>query len=277
MSTSVPSLRTSGPAPTELRNAQLLDVVRSEWTKVRSVRSTYWTVGIALVLGVGLGALISALAAHEYANNTSGVRATWDPTSVSAAGLSVAQLAIGVLGIMLITSEYSSRAISVDLTAVPRRGRYLAAKSGVTLAVSFIVSVALAFAAFFVGQALISGHAPTATLGQDHVLRALVGCGLYGALIGLLGLALGTILRSAAAAISVLVALLFVLPGIAAALPRAIEQPVEEFWPTQAGQQITAVVQGAHVLSSWAGFGVLAAFVSVMWSIAYIALTRRDA
>jgi ABC-2 type transport system permease protein len=271
-STPRPRMGTAVARPATFGNA-----VRSEWTKTRSVRSTFWALVAAFVLGVGLGALISGLAANQYANGTHDVRTQWDPTSVSAAGLSIAQLAIGVLGIMLITSEYSTRAITTNLTAVPRRGRYLAAKAVIILAVSFTVSAVIAFAAFFVGQALISGHAPTANLDQPHVLRALIGCGLYGALIGLLGLSLGTMLRSAAGAIAVLVALIFVLPGIAAALPANIQHPVEEFWPTQAGGQVTNVVRAAHTLSPWAGFGVMAAFVAITLSVAYLALSRRDA
>ena len=177
---------------------------------------------------------------------------TWDPTSISGAGMSIAQLAIGILGVMLITSEYSSRAIASSLSAVPRRGRLLGAKAVVMTVMAFVVVEVVTFTAFFIGQALMSGHAPTANLGDPGVLRALFGAGLYGALLGLLGLALGTILRHAAGAIAVLVALLFVLPGIAAALPASIEHTVQEFWPTQAGQQVTTVVRTSHTLSPWA-------------------------
>jgi ABC-2 type transport system permease protein len=257
--------------------ATFTDALRSEWTKVRTVRSTFWTLLTAVVLGVGLGALISALAGRNYSRGGPSAHPLWDPTSISGAGLSVAQLAIGVLGIMVITSEYSTRAIAANLTAVPRRGRYLAAKACVIVVVTFVASAVTAFAAFFIGQALISGHAPTANVGQPHVLRALIGCGLYGALIGLLGLALGTILRSAAGAIAVLVALIFVLPAIAAALPPNVEHPVEQYWPTQAGGQVTAVIRGAHTLSAWAGFGIMALFVAMVLVAAYLTLNRRDA
>jgi ABC-2 type transport system permease protein len=259
------------------RAATFADALHSEWTKIRTVRSTFWTVLTAVALGVGLGALISALAGRHYSQDSPNAKALWDPTSISGAGLSIAQLAIGVLGIMVITSEYSTRAIASNLTAVPRRGRYLAAKASVIVAVAFVVSAITAFAAFFIGQALISGHAPTANVGQSHVLRALIGCGLYGALIGLLGLALGAILRSAAGAIAVLVALIFVLPAIAAALPSNVEHPVEEYWPTQAGGQVTAVVRGAHTLSAWAGFGIMTLFVAIVLAAAYVVFNRRDA
>jgi hypothetical protein len=258
------------------RAASFADVVRSEWTKARTVPSTIWTLITVTVLGIGLSALISSLAANHYAKNPSS-HANWDPTSISNAGFGIAQLAIGVLGVLLITSEYSSGAIGSTLAAVPRRGRVFGAKSIVIVVLSFVVVEVLAFVAFFIGQALISGHAPTATLGQTGVVRALIGAGLYGALLGMMGLALGTLIRNAAGAIAVLVAILFVLPGIAAALPASIEHTVQEYWPTQAGGQVTTVVHTANTLSPWAGFGVFLLFVAVISGVAFTLLNRRDA
>jgi ABC-2 type transport system permease protein len=273
------TIATPDPVQTQpaYRAARFADVLRSEWTKARTVPSTVWTLLVAAVLGIGLGALISALAGNHYDKGSLSSRLTWDPTSISGSGLAIAQLAIGILGVMLITSEYSTRAISSSLAAVPRRGRLLGAKALVILAMTFVVVEVIAFVAFFVGQALISGHAPTANLGESGVLRALIGSGLYGALLGLLGLALGTILRHAAGAIAVLVALLFVLPGIAAALPASIEHAVQEYWPTQAGAQVTTVVRTAHTLSPWAGFGVFALFVAIISAVGLYTLDRRDA
>jgi hypothetical protein len=259
------------------RAAGFVDVLRSEWTKARTVRSTIWTLLTAAVLGIGLGALISALAGNHYNQMSLSDRQIWDPTSISGSGLGIAQLAIGILGVMLITSEYSTRAIASTLAAVPRRGRLLTAKATVILAMAFIAVEIIIFAAFFIGQALISGHAPTAALGDPGVLRALIGGGLYGALLGLLGLGLGTILRHAAGAIAVLVAILFVLPGIAAALPKSIENVVQEYWPTEAGQQVTSVIRTAHTLSPWAGLGVFALFVAIVSAVAWYTLNRRDA
>ncbi len=259
------------------RAAGFSDVLRAEWTKARTVPSTMWSLIIAAVLGIGLGALISALAANHYANSSRSSRLTWDPTSISNSGLSIAQLAIGVLGVLLVTSEYSSGAIASTLAAVPRRGRLLAAKSVVIMVLTFVVVEVIAFAAFLIGQALISGHAPTATLGQPGVVRALVGAGLYGALLGMMGLAFGTIIRNAAGAIAVLVAILFVLPGIAAALPTSIEHTVQEYWPTQAGGQVTVVVRTANTLAPWPGLGVFLLFVAILSLVAYTLLNRRDA
>jgi ABC-2 type transport system permease protein len=260
------------------QSATFGDALRSEWTKARSVPSTMWTLLVATVLGIGLSALFSAILAHQYSKGSSAsLRASWDPTSTSGSGFGLAQLAIVVLGVLVITSEYSSGAIRTSLTAIPRRERFLAAKALVLSVMVFVFSEVVAFVTFFIGQALFSGHAPTASLGQPYVLRALVGDGLYGVLIALLGMALGAILRNAAGAIAIMVAMLFVLPALAAALPDSIEHSVEKFWPTQAGQEITNVVRGAHTLSAWEGFGVMCLFVAIVLFFAFFLLDRRDA
>jgi hypothetical protein len=154
----------------------------------------------------------------------------------------------------------------------------LGAKSIVIMVLTFVVVEVIAFVAFFIGQALISGHAPTATLGQTGVLRALIGSGLYGALLAMMGLAFGTIIRSAAGAIAVLVAILYVLPGVAGALPTSIEHTrsrstgpprLEHRWPQ--------VVHTANTLSPWAGFGVFLLFVAILSGVAFTLLNRRDA
>jgi ABC-2 type transport system permease protein len=266
-----------GAPPRSFRAATFLDAVRSEWVKARTVRSTMWTLLAAAVLGIGLGALISALAGNHYSTMSASDKALWDPTSVSGAGLALAQLAIGVLGIMLISGEYSNGAIALSLSAVPRRGRFLAAKVVVVAGITLVVGEVMSFVSFLIGQMLMSGHAPTASLSQPTVLRAVIGSGLYLALVGMTGLALGAILRHAAGSIAVLVAILFVLPGVAAALPASIEHNVQKFWPTQAGSQITTVVPTAHTLTPWSGFGIMCLFVAVLIGVAFSLLSRRDA
>src|ERR1700678_2068224 len=211
------------------------DVLRSEWTKLRSVRSTFWALTVAVVLGIGLGAAISAAAARGYAKSSVSDKLSWDPTGISTSGLSVASLAIPVLGVLSISSEYSSGMIRTSLIAVPKRGRVLAAKSLVFAVVTFVVGEVTCFAAFFVGQALISGHAPHAALGDPGVARAVLGGGLYLVALAVLSVAAGALLRHPAAAIAAMIAVLFVLPGIAQALPDSWRNPVTEFWPTQAG------------------------------------------
>jgi ABC-2 type transport system permease protein len=237
------------------RAATFGDVLRSEWTKLRSVRSTFWALTVTVVLGVALGAVISAAVAHSYAKFSVSQKLSWDPTGVSGAGMAIAQLAIAVLGVLCISSEYSSGMIRTSLIAVPKRGQVLAAKSLVFAGVTFVVGEVTTFTAFFVGQALISGHAPHAALGDPGVARAVVGGGLYLAALAVLSVAAGTLLRHPAAAIACLMAVVLVLPGIAEALPDSWRNPVTEFWPTQAGGQLTSVHHSGHTLQPWPGFG----------------------
>jgi ABC-2 type transport system permease protein len=275
------TLTAPAPVPAVARQdrtgARFVDVLRSEWTKLRSVPSTMWTILAALVVGIGLSALISAVTAHAYADGKPDATRGWDPTAMSTSGGGLAQLAIAVLGTMVITSEYATRAIRVSLTAVPHRGRMLAAKAVVVAAVSVLVGEFMVFVSFLIGQAIISGKAPTASLSDHNVLRAVAGAGLYCGAIALLGLALGALLRSTAGAITTLVALLYVLPGLAQALPTGVRQPIEKFWPTQAGGQIVTVVPDPDALGPWAGFGVMCLFVALVLAVANWRLTHKDA
>jgi ABC-2 type transport system permease protein len=259
------------------RAATFSDVLRSEWVKFRSVGSTFWALTVTVVLGIALGALISAVAAHGYAKSSVSDKLSWDPTGISQAGMGIAQLAIAVLGVLCISSEYSSGMIRTSLIAVPKRGRVLAAKSLVFAVVTFVVGEATSFVAFFVGQALISGHAPHAALGDPGVTRAMLGAGLYLAALAVLSVATGTLLRHPAAAIACITAILLVLPLIAQALPDSWRNPVTEFWPTQAGSQLTSVYHSAHTLQPWPGFGVMCLFVAIVYAIAWTLLDRRDA
>jgi hypothetical protein len=259
------------------RAATFGDVLRSEWTKLRSVRSTFWALAVTVVLGIALGAVISAAAAHGYARSSVSDKLSWDPTGVSLAGVAIASLAIAVLGVLCISSEYSSGMIRTSLIAVPKRGRVLAAKSLVFAVVTFIVGEVTSFAAFFVGQALISGYAPHAALGDPGVARAVVGAGLALTALAVLSVGVGTLLRRPAAAIAFMMAVLFVLPGLAQALPESWRNPVTEFWPTLAGGQLASVHHSAHTLQPWPGFGVMCLFVVIVYAIAWTLLDRRDA
>jgi ABC-2 type transport system permease protein len=251
------------------------DVLRSEWIKASTLRSTFITLGITVLLTVGLGALISWAAGANYKRATG----VFDPTSISLSGLALAQLAVAVLGTLAITGEYSTGMIRTSLVAVPRRGRVLAAKVIVYLAITVVVGEVISFLAFPIGQAILSGqHAPNAAFGQAHVLRAVIGAGLDLGLIALLGLAVGTLVRSTAGTIAILVGFLIVVPGILrAALPSSIEHPVIEWWPSEAGSQVLQVTRQAHTLSAWQGFGWFALFVAVLLAAAAVVLARRDA
>lgn len=268
-----PTGTTRTASRTTSRRATVTNAIVSEWTKIRTLRSTFFTLAGTVFLVVGLSALIS----YEASVNYSPQSGPWDPTSTSLMGLVAGQLTIAVLGVLVMTGEYSSGMIRTTLAAVPRRGRLLFAKGAVFTAVAVLVGEVVSWAAFFTGQLMISGHMPTAQLSQINVVRAVVGGGLYLALVGLMAVAVGTLVRHTAGAITTVIGILFVLPGVLQALPTSWRNPVEEYWPTKAGAQVTAVVRDPHTLTAWLGFGELALFVAVLLGLAYVFLQRRDA
>jgi ABC-2 type transport system permease protein len=249
-------------------------ILRSEWTKLRTVRSTYWTLLVTVVAFIGISAGICASVAY---GNRHGGPAIIDPTSLSLAGLFLGQLSLGVLGVLVMSSEYSTGMIRATFSAVPFRARVLAAKAIVFGAVSFVVSVVAAFISFFVGQAILAGNVPSATLGEPGVVRAVVGAALYLAVVGLLALGLGALIRHTAGGIAVLVGLLLVLPGITAALPQSWQNVLDKALPSNAGGSVFAVHTRAHFLGPWAGFGVLCAWAAAALVLAAVITARRDA
>lgn len=187
-------------------------VVESEWTKFRSLRSTRITLLVIVVLTVGLGALISGVLASNWSTAPAGERARFNPIVISLSGVNIAQLAVGVLGVLLISGEYATGMIRASLTAVPKRLQVLWAKLAVFAAVVGVISVISAFAAFFLGQSLLSSQNIQASISSPNALRMVLGAGAYLILVGIIGMALGGLLRNTAAGISTLVALFFVIP-----------------------------------------------------------------
>lgn len=274
----------ASPAPADLpaqrraaRASTIVDTFRSEWIKFRTVRSSYITLGVTVLLAVGIGALISWGAASSFSTASPTDKATWDPTSTSLSGAAIAQLAVAVLGVMGVTGEYSSGMVRTSLAAVPRRWRWLTAKAVVYTAVVLVIGEIICFAAFLIGQPIIGIWAPNASFGDAHVLRAVIGGGLYAAVITLVAVGVGALLRNTAGGIAIMVALIFVLPAVFVALPSSIQNPVEKWWPTNAGGQIADVVRGSHTLTPWAGFGVFLAFAAIVLFVAFWLLQHRDA
>jgi ABC-2 type transport system permease protein len=262
-------------APTTGR-AGFADAVRSEFTKIRSTRSTYWTLLALVVVTVGIGALASAGAA----SHTHGLdRATFDATQQSLAGLYVGQLVIAVLGALTITSEYSTGMIRTSLSVQPRRGTLFAAKALVFAVVSMVTGLVACFASFFIGQAILSSHHLNVTLGDPNVLRAVIGGALFLTACGMLAYGLGAILRHTAGAITAAIGLLFVLSILVNFLPQSWQNNVDKWMPAIAGAQIwtTKNQVGSHLFTAWPGFAVLAVYAAVA-IVAGLALFRsRDA
>jgi hypothetical protein len=255
-------------------------VFRSEWIKLRSVRSTWWTLAAMAVLTVGIAVIAGATIPSRWASMSEVERLTFDPTSVSLRGLLFSQLVIGVLGVLVMSAEYGTGTIRATLAAVPNRPWVLAAKTGIFAAVALVVGEILSFAAFFVGQALLTSPATHATLGQPGVLRAVAGGGLVVAVLGLFALGLATIIRHTAGAITAFVGSLLVLPIVFEALPSSINRPLGKFLPFNISDAMTSVhpaIGPSTSFSPWAGFALLCAYAAVALGIGGWLMVRRDA
>lgn len=253
-------------------------VLRSEWVKLRSVRSSVLVLAAVALTMLVFGVLVSGVVGGVFSTATTEDFGT-DPTAVALAGTLLAQLVVGVLGVLVITGEYATGLIRTSLTAVPARLPVLAAKAGVVAAATFPVALASSLAAFLAGQALIgSGDLAPASLGDPGVLRAVVGTAGFLTGIALLGLALGALLRSTAAALSTLFAAVFLLPGLGSVvLPASWRDDLLQYLPSNAGTAFTTVAPPAELLSVGTGLAVFVAWVVVPLALAAVALRRRAA
>ena len=248
---------------------------RMEWRKLRTVRSTWYIAAVFAASMIGLAMV--ALSHEGYAQMSAADRAAFDPTHDCFIGLVLGQLLLGTLGVLAITSEFSSGMIRATFAAVPRRSLVLAAKAAVLGTVALAVGEISAFAAFFAGQAVLTAPAPHAALGQPGVLRAVVIAGAYPALIAVIGLGIGAIVRHTAGAIGALVGVLFVLPLLLATLSPSIQNASQNFLPHPMANSMTAVKPLAHTLSPGLIFGLLCVYAIAVLAAGSCALTGRDA
>jgi ABC-2 type transport system permease protein len=300
--------------PPAVGQAGLRGAIASEFTKLRSVRSTYWTLGSLFVVSVGLSIAITAGTAANMVNNP-GNRAGYDATQNSlGAFFELGQLIIAVIGAMVITSEYSTGMIRTSLTAQPRRGVVYAAKAIVFTAVTLVISLVTAFISFFVGQAMLSGKGVAASLfhtvmipananvncqpnpgngpnctatfsGTDvitasTVLTAIIGTALFVTIVALIAYGVGAIVRHTAGTISIVIALLFIVPILEHTLPDNWRFDIMRFLPDAANQVVSSTIAGngpGHLWSAWPQLGVTA-----LWAVALVAIgaylfRKRDA
>jgi ABC-2 type transport system permease protein len=261
------------PDPRGLRVTQLR-VVRSEWTKFRSLRSTVYTLLLAVVLMIGLGALLAGIAASQPRGLDAGATAI----STSLTGTFFAQLSIGVLGVLLISGEYSTGMIRASLAVVPGRLPMLWAKVVVCAGAVFLTMLVSSFIAFMLGQALLSGKHLDASLSDPGAVRSIVGAGLYLTVAAITALGLGALLRNTAAAISTFVAVFFVIPPLTNLLPGSWTDHFVQYLPSNAGAMMLNGTYGLHhPLSPWTGFAVMCAYALVLIGFAAWRLRRVDA
>jgi ABC-2 type transport system permease protein len=255
-------------------------LMQSEWTKIRSVRSTVWSLILFVVVSIGFTVLFTALTEANWsqAGTDQRVRIVTDPVSfIMGAGLGLGQLTICVLGALLITTEYSTGVIRSSLLAVPRRIPMLAAKAVVFAVLILVAAEIVCFAAFLTGSAILHAHAPV-SLGDPNVTRAVIGSGLYLTVVALLALAIGAIIRHTAGAISTVIGVILVVPILTGLLPGTVGKHINAYLPAQAGTLIgQAHRQSGDLLSAWQGFGVLCIWTAVLLGLAVYLLKRRDA
>ncbi|HEY5457512.1 MAG TPA: hypothetical protein VIJ96_18775 [Acidothermaceae bacterium] len=251
------------------------NVLHSEWTKLRTVRSTYWTAGIALLASIALGALICARTAYNIKHGRQSLDG-FDATLASLDGLYIAQVAIGALGVLSISSEYGTGMIRATLATVPQRRAMLAAKLLVFGLATLVAGEIMSFAAFAIGQHLLASAHAGVSLHQAAALRATVGGGLYLTAVGLLGFGMGALVRNTAGALSAFFGTLFALTAVDDLLPTNLRNDIIPYLPANAGSQIITVVHTAGALSPWTGLGVLAMYGVTATVAATLLITRRD-
>jgi hypothetical protein len=250
--------------------ALLIDAVRAEWTKLWSVRSTYWALAATAVAMVALAAVFAATGPSPPA----------DPVAYGLSSFFQAQLGVAALGALAVTSEYATGSIRATLTAMPQRIAVLGAKTVVVAAVTAAVGTAAALAAFLVASRVFAGRGIAVALTDPGAVRAVFGAGLYLAVLAVLTLALGAVIRSSVGTVAVVVALMLVLPGIAGVLPTAWQGGAVAYLPAEAGQAIIGRTRfagnGTDLLAPWTGFAVLCAYATLALVAAAIALRTRD-
>lgn len=244
---------------------------RMEWIKLSSLRSTLWAL-LATVAGmIAIGVVTMANTKAPGADHVD----TFDPVNNVLAGIALGQMIVGVLGVLVMTGEYASGAIRSTLAAVPDRPTLLAAKAGVLGLLTLMVGEIVTFATFLAGRLALTDAVPRPGIGDPGVLRALVLSGAYLAMVGLLGLALGTVVRHTALAVGLLVGVLYVVPAVLSGLTG---MTVAKFFPTMIAANSLAVSKPvAGCLSPWAGFAVLCLYVAVALGVGGRLLVRRDA
>ena len=274
--TTAPAAGVALDLPRSAGRVTFAGALRSEFTKIRSVRSTYWTLLAMFVVVVGFGALASAGAAHGGPHGPN-----FDPTRQSLAGLYVGQLIIGVLGVLVISSEYSTGMIRTTLTTNPHRGVMIAAKGVVFAVVALVTSLVTAFAAFFLGQALMSSDHISTTIGSPNVLRAVIGGALFLTACGVLAFGLGLLLRHSAGGIGAMVGLLFVVTILVNFLPESWQNHVDKWIPALAGGQVwMARAQppgNTTMYGPWPSFAILCGYAALAVAAGVIFFRKRDA
>lgn len=265
-------------APVSSGPVTLRRLLASEWTKLWSLRSTRWTLLVAFILMAALGPIVSAVQMGRWAQMSAQDRLTFDPVNAATGGWHGAELAIGVLGVLVISGEYGTGMIRSSLMAAPTRLPVLWAKLLVYAAVTFVLMLVASFVAFFASQPILAEHHLQQSLGGAGVLRTVIGCALYMTMLGAMCVGFGGLLRSTAGGLATFVALLFVLPGLIAILGSSLSNSISPYLPLDAGTTVLShSFDSPHHLGVWGGFALFCGYTLVAIVAAAVTLMRRDA
>ncbi len=254
-----------------------LRVVLSEWTKLRSLRSTRWSLLVGSVLAIGFPLLFATILSNRWGHLSLRERAHRHPLDVALSGVHVAQLAIGVLGVLVITGEYSTGMIRSTFIAVPKRLPVLWAKAGVYAAVTFVLMLPAVLIAFFGSQAILGNHhILEISFSHPGVARTVIGGAVYLMLIGVFSLGLGAIVRNTAGGIATFAAIMFVIPPLLNILPSSWNNAINPYLPSTAGDAIFSLTHGSDTLAPGPGLALFCGYTALSLAIAAMLLVRRD-
>ncbi|HEX6489886.1 MAG TPA: hypothetical protein VF002_00780 [Gaiellaceae bacterium] len=252
-------------------------VAHSEWTKLRSLRSTRWSLFVAVLLTIAFPALFAAITSSHWGSMNAHERANRRPLEIALAGVNVSQLAIAVLGVLVITGEYSTGMIRASFTAVPKRLPVLWAKTVVFAIVAFLLMLPSVVIAFFASQAILSGHhILQISFSHPGVARSVIGGAVYLMLVGIFALGIGAIVRNTAGAIATFAGIFFVIPPLMNILPTSWNNAISQYLPSEAGRQIFSLTPGSHSLAPWPGGLLFAGYCALVLALAAVLLIRRD-
>ncbi len=252
-------------------------VALSEWTKLRSLRSTRWSLLVASVLAIGFPLLFATIISNRWSHLSPREQAHRHPLDVALSGVHVAQLAIGVLGVLVITGEYSTGMIRSSFIAVPKRLPVLWAKAAVFALVTFALMVPAVLIAFFGSQAILrSHHILEISFSQSGVARTVVGGAVFLMLVGVFALGLGAIVRNTAGGIASFAAIMFVIPPLLNILPSDWNNAINPYLPSTAGDAIFSLTHGSDTLAPGPGLALFCGYVVLSLAIAAVLLVRRD-
>lgn len=264
-----PEASAAAPATT----AGFGNLLRSEWTKLRSLRSTYWSAAFVVLATIGLGIFMGARWAHQ----SGPLDPEFDATNTSLSGVYIAQIIVGALGVLTISSEYATGMIRATFSAVPQRRTLLAAKALVLAGATLVLAEVVCFAAFGSCQALLVNKGASASLGDPGVLRAVFGSGLYLTAAALLGFGLGAAIRHTAGALSAFFGLLFAPSAIVDLLPTDWRNDLINYMPANSGSQIFTIYNVKGALGPWTGLGVFCLYTLAALVVGFILTAVRDA